>query len=264
MIISDDHRYVYVELPRTGSTAVAKELIAQYGGRRILKKHSTYLDFVDVAEEGQLGYFVFSSIRNPLDDAVSRFYKMKTDHHGRFSDPVRRKYRVGNRGASQVRETGLDAKGRAPKSRTMFERLENRKYQFIARNGADFESFFKRFYWLPYDTWARLSHEEMDFVIRFENLQADFSEALRRIGVEQTRPLPVINKTGDRALDFTEHYTEEIIPRARRVFGPYMRQWGYAFPDDWGQAEAPVSSEILYRMLALPRTFYWKRLRSSR
>lgn len=70
VIISDRHRYLFVELPRTGSTAVHRELKARYDGTPILTKHATYRDFLKVATENQKRYFVFSSVRNPLDDAV--------------------------------------------------------------------------------------------------------------------------------------------------------------------------------------------------
>ena len=106
MIISRKHNYVFVEMPRTGCTAVGKELLSQYGGERILRKHSTYPDFLRIATDDEKRYFVFSGVRNPLDDAVSHYFKLKTDHHSRFSDPTRRRYRVGNRGAEKFRRTG--------------------------------------------------------------------------------------------------------------------------------------------------------------
>src|SRR2546426_260618 len=40
LIVSHKHRYVFVELPRTGSTAVRHELRELYDGTPILHKHS--------------------------------------------------------------------------------------------------------------------------------------------------------------------------------------------------------------------------------
>ncbi|MBA3404443.1 MAG: hypothetical protein H0U13_07160, partial [Gemmatimonadaceae bacterium] len=68
MIISDRHRYLFVELPRTGSTAIHRELCAMYDGEPILQKHATYGDFLKIATDDQRRYFVFSTVRNPLDD----------------------------------------------------------------------------------------------------------------------------------------------------------------------------------------------------
>ena len=122
MIISHEHRFVFVELPRTGSTAVGKELIESYGGVRILRKHSSYGDFVRQATPDERTYFKFSSIRNPMDDAVSGYFKLATDHHGRYSDEMRRRYRVGNRGADTMRANGVNAKGLKPQRRKISER----------------------------------------------------------------------------------------------------------------------------------------------
>ena len=36
MIISHEHKYVFVEFPRTGTTAISKELCLNYFGKRIL------------------------------------------------------------------------------------------------------------------------------------------------------------------------------------------------------------------------------------
>jgi hypothetical protein len=86
LIISHQHRYLFVELPRTGSTAIRHELRELYDGTPILHKHSTYDEFRRQASVAELQYFVFSTVRNPLDDAVSRYFKLKTDHNLRFSN----------------------------------------------------------------------------------------------------------------------------------------------------------------------------------
>jgi hypothetical protein len=65
MIISHRHRYVFVEVPRTGSTAVSAELRENYDGHEILRKHASYRDFLRVASEEERGYFTFSAVRNP-------------------------------------------------------------------------------------------------------------------------------------------------------------------------------------------------------
>lgn len=261
MIISTEHRYVFVELPRTGSTAIRDELISQYGGRKILNKHSTYPEFLRIADDDEKRYFVFSGIRNPLDDAVSHYFKLKTDHHGRFTDPVRRKYRIGNRGADFYRRTGRSPRGTRPRRRTLAELRENRKFDYIQRHEADFATFLRRYRRLPYDNWSRLSHGSLDHVIRFETIQDDFAAALELIGLEKKRPLPVINKTQSKSDDYLRYYTPDIIPHAKFVFGPYMRAWGYTFPPEWGEEPMPRWHDWLFEGLAMPRTLYWRWLR---
>ena len=131
MIISHKYHYVFVQLPRTGSTAIAHELRENYAGESVLKKHSTYQDFLVNASPAEKNYFVFSGIRNPLNDAVSHYFKCKNDHKGNFTDPKR-----------VARRTGL------------VSRLDFEIYDYLAKTDADFPTFFLRFYRTPYNNWA--------------------------------------------------------------------------------------------------------------
>jgi Sulfotransferase family len=237
MIVSDVHRYVFVELPRTGSSAVARELREQYAGRSILQKHSALRDFLAVASPEQRTYFAFTGVRNPLDDVVSDYFKYVTDHRARYSRPL-------------------------PAGRWRLLALARRKlWRRVARGEMDFPAFFRSTHVLPYDTLASDDRASFDLVIRFERLAADFDEALRLIGVDSVRPLPVRNVTGGRSRDFVSYYTPEAIARAKWVFGPYMRRWGYPFPDGWGDARISRRAEVQFRLAGLLRSFYWRHVR---
>jgi hypothetical protein len=238
MIISHAHRYVFVELPRTGTTAVEKELKEHYDGQVVMNKHSTYEQFLRVATEDQKQYFVFGSIRNPMDDAVSRFFKIKSNHsfrHTRLKSIKRRKGAV--------------------------ERYEDLLFRYVQGGDVDFPTFFKWVYRFPYDNWASLNHKDFDYIIRFENLSDDFSGLLEKMGIEQVRPLPVRNTTKIRDRDYLSYYTPETRVQARRVFGPFMKRWGYEFPADWGQEDVPWIHEVQYDFAHRVRAIYWKHLR---
>lgn len=239
MIISHRHRYVFVELPRSGSTAVSRELREHYDGHEILRKHATYRDFLRQASDEEKKYFAFGGVRNPLDVAVSRYADLKANARGRFTDPVE-----------------------LAKRTSMVERLENRVYAWVQDNDADFEAFLRRWYVLPYDTWTSLDHHRFDMVLRFETLQQDFETAIRRIGLEPVRPLPVVNATAGRERNFESYYE---APGARRratwVFGPYMKEWGYRFPESWGRVKVPTWSVALQRFVRLFRKLYWNYFR---
>jgi hypothetical protein len=238
VIISHAHRYLFVELPRTGSTAVRRELRELYDGVPILHKHSTYDEFRRQASPDQLKYFVFSTVRNPLDDAVSRYFKLKTDHRQRFSDITQQKNR-----------------------RALNSFIDDRMYKYLARTDADFSKFFVHFYRLPYDTWASLDHKRFDYVMRFERLPDEFDTVLRRIGLEPARMLPVRNATGERQDSFADYYTESARARAFRVFGPYMRRWGYEFPLDWKVPTPSRLDEVGYTIYNGLARLYWTHVR---
>ena len=238
MIISHKYKYLFVELPRTGSTAISQELCDLYDGTPILCKHSTYLDFLKVANPEEKEYFVFSGIRNPLDDAVSHYFKFKTDHKGNFTDPTRRKKRQG-----------------------LVGNLNYSRFNFLKSSHADFSTFFMKYYKIPYNNWASLSHKEFDFIIRFENLAHDFAKALKLIGIEAVRPLPVVNRTGKRENGYLTYYTPETIKRAKHVFSPFMKQWGYEFPPEWGDASVSWWNQMEFEFFNIFRNAYWRYLR---
>ena len=239
MIISHQHRYLFVELPRTGSTAVRRELRELYDGEPILHKHATYEEFRAIATEDERSYFVFSAIRNPLDDAVSRYFKFSTDHKGRYTDAARR-----------------------PRHKPILNRiLDTSAFRFVRGGRTDFPSFLRRYYPLPFATWASLSHRDFDLVMRFERLAEDFAEALRRIGIEPVRSLPAANTTSSRGRDFTAYYDQRSRRHARRVFGPYMRRWGYRFPDEWDLEPPGRWHELQYRAVNAIGGVYWRHIR---
>ena len=73
MIISHKNKYLFVELPHTATTAIIKEFREKYDGKRILRKHAFFHDFQKIANDDEK-YFVFSCVRNPMDEVVSIYY----------------------------------------------------------------------------------------------------------------------------------------------------------------------------------------------
>jgi len=240
MIISHTHRYVFIEMPRTGSRAVATELVDYYDGHEILRKHATYRDFLRQATPDERTYSAFSSVRNPLDVAVTRFAHLRANAKGRFTDE--REIALRNSAAG---------------------RLEKRIHEWVMRTDADFERFLRRWYLVPYDTWTSLDHKRLDIVMRSETLSDDFAAALDRIGLQPVRRLPVVNATPGRERDYTSWYTPAARRRAAWVFGPYMEEWGYTFPPEWGQVRVPAWSRLALHVLRPIRSIYWKYLRFS-
>jgi hypothetical protein len=234
MVISHVHKYVFVELPFTGTKSISKALVQQGDGIRILQKHATYNEFYKTASAEEKKYFVFSCIRNPLDVAVSHYFKYKTGRNGKFERI--RKERLLTRLTNTYRLT---------------------RYDFVTDKDADFSRYFLRFYRLPYDNWSLVSHGYCDFVIRFENLQSDFRRALELIGIKKEILLPVRNKTAGRESNYVQYYNSEAIERAKYIFGPFMKKWGYQFPPEWGPAPISRRTEKEYELVNMIRKPYW-------
>lgn len=240
MIVSHEHKYVFIELPNTATSTIHRELCEYYAGLPELApnvgRHITYHQFLETASPEELDYFVFSCIRNPLDVVVTNYYKIKTNHHGVFTDPKMWKVNGG-----------------------WVTNHELAKFRFVQEAGADFGTYFQRYYrFPPYDNWASMAHKDFDYVIRFESLQEGFAHVLKLLKLEQKRPLPVRNPTAEREGNFWSYYTPEIREQAVRVFGPFMQAWGYGFPPEWGKISVPWSSQVLFRVIGfLRRRLEW-------
>lgn len=239
MWISHHHKYVFIQLPRSGSTAIGRELRDYYDATKILYKHATYEDFLKIAGPEEKNYFVFSCIRNPLDDVLSIYTKYKKDHKNWYTNPE---------------------KVQRLKPWTRF--VDKTSREFIVNENIDFETYFLKFYRIPYNNWSELSHHKFDFIIRFENLSQDFTKALRMMGIKPKRELPWINKSLGRDSKFSKYYTSpQLTDRAKRVFGPFMNKWGYDFPKEWGPYTLSRYHRAEFAFYNIFRRFYWKHLK---
>ncbi len=237
MVLSDKHKYLFIELYFTGSTAISYELCQLYDGKKIINKHSRYHEFLEIATEAQKKYFVFSSIRNPMDTVVSGYMKFVTNHDGQFTDS---KYYRKNGGP--ITEKNL----------RLYHKIKD----------LSFEEYFKKFHKIPYDNWTNVSHKKFDYLIRFENMQEGFDEVLKKLNIEKQRDIPLKNKTAEKK-NFIDYYTPEIRQHAIFVFGPFMEKWGYEFPTEWHAKKPGVWSSFLFFSFGIAKKFYWGHTKSN-
>jgi hypothetical protein len=163
---------------------------------------------------------------------------MKSNYGEEFTDPMKRK-----------------------NIRVIRKLVGTRMFEDIHDQGMDFPTYFKKYYKLPYNNFASLIYGHYDFLIRFENLQEDFARVLQILGIEPKRPLPVRNPTQGRKKDFWSYYSPEIIPRAKKLVGPFMKQWGYEFPPEWGEYNLTWWDKSEFELFSLMRNVKWKYLR---
>jgi hypothetical protein len=127
-----------------------------------------------------------------------------------------------------------------------------KKHAFIRNNCADFAGYFKKFYKLPYTSLGSVSRRHSNYVLRFENLQDDFSTVLDLLGIDAKRPLP----TAHNAADYLSYYRPEVLAQARWVFGPFMERWNYDFPAEWGSHSVHWMSHVEFHAVEALRTSY--------
>ncbi len=226
MIISHKHRFVFVEIPHTGSHSISAQLVAHYGGQPILRKHANVTQFLGQASADERSYFKFATVRNPLDSSATDYAKLKNNHKGQFTDPAK------------LMENG----GHVTKDHL-------REFNFIRDNHADFAAFFRKFRSKLYNNWFLVGDQHFDYVIRFERLQEGFSEVLDRLRIEQVAPIPHVNRTKGKDKSYEEYFTPEIYGLAAACYGPFMKKWGYDLPASWGAVAIPRTSELQFATL---------------
>jgi len=224
MIINHQHKYLFVEPPFTGSTAIADELVETYGGEPVLEKHAQFSEY-RAAHGNPRGYFVFASNRNPLDQAVSEFVKLQNNHKGQFTRPE-----LFARNGGYLRDATLE------------------EFAWVQEQGAEFSEYFQRYKNKLFNNWFLLGHHRFNYVMNFEDIVGEFDRVLRLIGIEPVRPLPHRNPTKDKKL-FTEYYPPETWEQAFRCYGPYMDKWGFSFPPGWGKPKIPLGARLRFAAL---------------
>lgn len=174
MIISHKHKYIFVGLPLSGSSAISKELIENYNGEPIVKKHSNIpyllLNNKDINIED---YFVFGVFRDPIEIDYSHFFKFKNNTKEVYTDPQHLKVNGGNISSKRLR-----------------------LYHKVQDNNWTFSDYIKRrVIPIPYDSDFTVNKKYFSYVIPFNNLSEGFENALLKCNIIPIRPLPLYNKT---------------------------------------------------------------------
>jgi hypothetical protein len=226
MIVSHKHRFLFVEVPQTGSTAIAKELLEQYGCEEILHKHAHLREFLNQASADERSYKVAAGTRHPLDRVLGHHTKLRNNHRDAYDDPTR------------FEENG-----------GWVSRADRAHFAFVKESEGDFGAYLRRYYGsrsvkVSQYAWGRSRYGQL---IRFEHLNDDFHSFLRSAGVEPLRDLPLTNPTAGRDKDFWSAYPEDIRAHLCFTYGPLAAEWGYSFPEDWG-GKIPFASRAQYAL----------------
>jgi len=230
MIISHKYKFLFIGLPFSASSAISKELHLEYDGKPYLRKHSLYHEFKNVATKSEFKYFVFAVLRNPMEIAVTVYEKMKANAKGNFTNP----------------ELFSENGGHITKQ-------HRERFNYIKDNNSSFQQYFKKFHQKPYDNLSSLTIDNCDFVIRYENIAEDYLLALKKAGVNNLRPLPVVNKTVGKNKEILAYYTDDIKDRAISIFGPFLEKYDYSFPEEWGGVNISLLSIFKFKVLGVLR-----------
>jgi hypothetical protein len=173
MIINHKHKYIFIGLPFSASSAISKELIEQYDGEYILNKHANIQTFLSANKLDINDYTIFAVFRDLEEILFTRYNKYKYNSKEVYSNPL---YLAKNGG--HVTEKAL--------------RIHNK----IVNERINFEDFIVKFSNnIPYDFVFSINAPYLTDILYFNNLSADFDKVLAKIGFENRRELPLYNKT---------------------------------------------------------------------
>jgi hypothetical protein len=217
MLLSVKHRFLFVHIAKTGGTSVRAALqglrwrdpwywpvflcsrFSHLSGHRLATKLPRHAKIVAARELLPLEYFnelfKFAFVRNPWDLQVSSF------HHIRRERPQ-------HLGGHQDFEGFL-----------RWKLHPERPYQYHLDTSIELQT----------DYLISLHGEVLvDYIGRYENLRADFSEACRHIGIREPA-LPHQRKADDRAEDYRSYYTADTAELVARHFARDIEILGYGF-----------------------------------
>jgi hypothetical protein len=217
---------LFIMAPHTGCTAIGEVLRERFGATflppddvvgpdgtvAIPRKHTRLSQLLEtglLSPDERARLVVAAGVRNPFDEEVSHFTHRDREYRARRDDPEVRRRLAGERAPRTLKDI-------------TFETWLRRRYV-----GRPWSRLLGRAPKRPPD-WAAGA----DVLIRFERLQADVDDLMRRLGVTEHVEIPVVNPSGVRR---KRPYQEFYTPRAReiveRVFADRLARYGYRFEE---------------------------------
>ncbi|MGQ9658805.1 MAG: sulfotransferase family 2 domain-containing protein [Thermochromatium sp.] len=217
MLLSPKYRFLFIHIAKTGGTSVRAALaglrwrdpwyypmflcsrLSHLSGHRIATKLPRHAKVIAAKELLPKEYFdrlfKFAFVRNPWDLQVSSF------HHIRRERP---QYLGGHETFEDFLRWKLDPE---------------RPYQYHVDTSITLQT----------DYLIDLSGQIIvDFIGRYERLQADFSTVCERIGI-RTPALPHIRQAKDRQRDYRSYYTDATAELVARHFARDIQMLDYRF-----------------------------------
>jgi hypothetical protein len=141
---------------------------------------------------------------------------------------------------------------------------QREQFNFIHTNNATFQQYFLKYYKKPVTSFSALTIKHCDYIIRYEKLQKDYLEVLKKLGIKDLKKIPVENKTKDKKKDMLLYYTKDIQKRAVYVFGPFFKKYNYNFPESWEAPRISLKGIIYFKIISflkeLNEKFFKKKL----
>ena len=190
----DLHRCIFIHIPKTAGESVVHSLFGQDQS-----PHIPYHDF-EGANPGKFrDYFKFAFVRNPWDRLVSNYFYLR---EGRIK--------------------GADVRRWAEQNIAKYTDFADFVRNWLTRENVQSALHFKPQHYFICDANLR---RRVDFIGRFETIDADFRTICRRLNI--TAELGRLN-TGNHT-HYREYYTDELRERVTAVYAEDIAIFCYQF-----------------------------------
>ena len=247
MIISHRHKFVYLKARKVAGTSVEVALAQHCGDGDIVTPIGAFNpkwdeDEYDHPGTNQLGYdrhsalmsvqrrlgrelwdayFKFAVVRNPWDLVVSQYHwATRADIGSRYQGSLGRSLVRFWRKPFRVRKN-LVVLG-ATLARNLLK-IEDVTLEF-------FVTYMLRYY-PPNDRFYfdRSGSIGLDFLIRYENLQNDFTSVCERLGIPPSRLLSLKTKSRSERRHYSTYYDDRTQELVEKAYQRQIDQFGYRF-----------------------------------
>jgi hypothetical protein len=204
MIISDEHKYIFIHIPKNAGTSIEVSLT----GRQQWDDKEKHLTAAEC--RAKLGFdkwrefFSFCVVRNPWDRLVSQFRFSGeiwcNRHYGKslsFNDYIK-----------EIVGKGLPFSG----------------HDYLSKTGASFgDTNWQQVHRICDDNNQII----VNYVARFENLSSDYEVICNRIGLHNQ--LQHINQSDAKSKPYWNYYTEETARIVADVYAEDIERFDYHF-----------------------------------
>lgn len=231
MILSHEHKFIYIKTYKTGSTSVEAALSGVCGPDDVITEASEKLR--DVRAKPAQNYRIEHPAKpaRPLWKTLlgrpERHYHPSVGYYEHMPAWRVRTY-VGEEIWKRYYKFSFE---RNPWDRQVsWYHYKNKSKAADKKPSFDAFNADKRRAWVEnWDLYTQDGGIILDFVGRYESLDADFAKVLADIGLTDKVVLPKANVSKDRAKGYREYYTEASRALITEWYQPEIRHFGYEF-----------------------------------
>ena len=247
MIISHRHKFIYLKARKVAGTSVEVALAQHCGEGDIVtpvgafnpnwdeeeyahpgkksRGYSRHLPLIPVRR--RLGrklwdaYFKFAVTRNPWDLVVSQYHwATRGDYADAYKGRVRRSLKRFWAYPPKVRKNFRTLGTSLART---FLKMDVVKFDFLVRHMLRYYPLNDRFY------FDRSGSVGLDFLIRYENLQDDYTSVCARIGIPPSKLPSLKTSTRSERRHYSTHYDDRTQELVRKAYHRHIDQFGYRF-----------------------------------